>query len=411
MQNLILSIKRGKIAYKTLALFSVVMYLVLSTVFEESKTGLSRYASVGIMICLICCSVYVFVTRKIRIEKWMVSLFVFGIILTVSMFYSPSSSIIKSTYIYRYWTSWILLIFVSNVVQDENDIQIIIHGYILAGVFLAIYVYSFYGIRSLSSLTSRLTNEIANQNSIGIRCACSFIFSMVELGTQKNRTRLLYLVPMVITLPACLYSGSRKSVILILICVFVFILLYSEDKQTVKRLLVGAIIIGGVIYIIRNVSAFLVINNRFEQLFSMFGRGNALLDTGDMNRMTFLKKGMEAFRKSPIWGNGFVYSYALLGTYSHNNYVELLMNNGIIGFVAYYTIHSGIIISMIRIRKTSNRISAIIGVILIILLFLDVGSVNYYSRYVLVLLCVAEKLVILYRLNTNKTIIRWRPYE
>ena len=411
MQNLILSIKRGKIAYKTLALFSVVMYLVLSTVFEESKTGLCRYASVGIMICLICCSVYVFVTRKIRIEKWMVSLFVFGIILTVSMFYSPSSSIIKSTYIYRYWTSWILLIFVSNVVQDENDIQIIIHGYILAGVFLAIYVYSFYGIRSLSSLTSRLTNEIANQNSIGIRCACSFIFSMVELGTQKNRTRLLYLVPMVITLPACLYSGSRKSVILILICVFVFILLYSEDKQTVKRLLVGAIIIGGVIYIIRNVSAFLVINNRFEQLFSMFGRGNALLDTGDMNRMTFLKKGMEAFRKSPIWGNGFVYSYALLGTYSHNNYVELLMNNGIIGFVAYYTIHSGIIISMIRIRKTSNRISAIIGVILIILLFLDVGSVNYYSRYVLVLLCVAEKLVILYRLNTNKTIIRWRPYE
>lgn len=399
------NLRFGKLTWKPLALFSVVIYIILSTVFEESRTGLARYASMGIRICLACCGVYAVISGKVRIERWVIAFFVFGVFLTISMFYSPSTSALKTTYIYRYWTSWILLILVSNVVQDGRDIHRIIHGYIFAGILLAVYVYLRYGIQTLSSLTSRLTNEVANQNSIGISCACSFIFSVVELAITKERTRFLYLLPMVITLPACLYSGSRKSIILILISIFAFFLLYSENKQTIKGLILGGVIIGGLIYTIQNVPAFSVIHSRFEQLFSLFGRGNALVDTGDTNRMMFIEKGMEAFRNSPIWGNGFVYSYHLFGTYSHNNYVELLMNNGIIGFITYYLVHIGIISGIIKIRKISKRKSAVIAAIMVMILFIDVGSVNYYSRYILILLCVAEKLVMLYSANDKNNVL------
>ena len=399
------NVKIGRITWRTLALFSTVIYIVLSTIFEESRIGLARYASIGILICLGCCGAYVLIGKKIKIDRLILGLFIFGVILTLSTLYSPTSNSLMTTYIYRYWTSWILIVLVGNVIQNERDIQMIIHGYIIAGSLLALYVYLFYGIQSLSSLTSRLTNELANQNSIGISCACSFIFAVIELTTNKDRIRYMYLIPMVITLPACLYSGSRKSIILILISVFAFFLLYSENKQITKRLLLGGAIIGGIVYIIQNISAFSIIHSRFEQLFSMLGRGNAILDTGDINRMKYIENGLEAFKNSPIWGNGFAYSYYLFGTYSHNNYVELLMNNGIIGFAAYYIIHIGIITNTIKIRFFSKKISAVLAVIMIMILFIDVGSVNYYSRYILILLCIEGKLASYFKTIYNNDVV------
>lgn len=241
-------IRLGRLTLKKIALFSIMIYLILSTVFEESHTGLSKLASIGIIFCIVFCGLYVIVSRRIKFEKWILTLLLFGLVLIVSVFYSPTSSRIITTYIYRYWSSWILLLLVSNVIQDDDDIRFIIRGYIYAGMILAIYIYIFYGIKSLVSMSSRLTNEIANQNSIGICCACSFIFSVMNFTITSNKSRYFYLIPIALTLPACLFSGSRKSIIMLLLTVFIFFLLYSENRQTIKRLLLGGIIIGGIIY-------------------------------------------------------------------------------------------------------------------------------------------------------------------
>lgn len=384
--------KFGIITMKSIAVASIVLYIVLSTVFEESKTGLSRYASVGILICLGACGLYVLMHKRIKLESYIIILLAFGIFLAISTLYSPASSSLKSTYLYRCFSSLILLFLISNVVQSEKDIQWLIHGYIFAGIVLALYLYMFYGIQNLSSLTSRLSNELANQNSIGISCACAFVFSIVELVIRSRKNRLLYIASMIITLPACLFSGSRKSIILIVISIFVFFLLSAEKRQTIKRLLLSGIVIAGVIVIIQNVPAFAIINERFEQFFSLFGHGNAIQDTGNMNRIMFLERGLDAFKSSPLWGNGFVFSYYLFGTYSHNNYVELLMNNGLIGFVLYYWVHLRLLIAGLLMRKKTKKLSAMILVVMTIILFIDIGSVNYYSRYTLIMICLASKL-------------------
>ncbi len=386
-------IRLGRLTLKKIALFSIMIYLILSTVFEESHTGLSKLASIGIIFCIVFCGLYVIVSRRIKFEKWILTLLLFGLVLIVSVFYSPTSSRIITTYIYRYWSSWILLLLVSNVIQDDDDIRFIIRGYIYAGMILAIYIYIFYGIKSLVSMSSRLTNEIANQNSIGICCACSFIFSVMNFTITSNKSRYFYLIPIALTLPACLFSGSRKSIIMLLLTVFIFFLLYSENRQTIKRLLLGGIIIGGIIYIIQNVPAFNIINSRFGQFFSVFNGNNSLMDSGDINRIKFIETGFDSFKSSPVWGNGFAYSYYVFGTYSHNNYIELLMNNGILGFLIYYSIHIFLIVSGFKTRVVSKKISSYILSIIFIVLFVDIGSVNYYSRYFLILLCLAFKLL------------------
>jgi len=220
------------ITLHNLSLWSVIFYIILSTIFEESKTGMARYASVGILVCIGMCALNLLMNKKLRVDWWIVQLFFFGLALSISTLYSPTSIVIKNTYLYRYWTSLILVLLISNVLQDREDIERILHGFIYAGVLLALYVYAFYGLRSLSSSSMRLTNEIANQNSIGINCAISFILSVVEM--TKNRRRLIYVILLLITLPVCMFSGSRKSILLILIGIFTFFILFSENKQIVN---------------------------------------------------------------------------------------------------------------------------------------------------------------------------------
>jgi O-antigen ligase len=55
-------------------------------------------------------------------------------------------------------------------------------------------------------------------------------------------------------------------------------------------------------------------------------------------RLEMIRMGLEMWQESPIWGNG---NEAFrvksgLNAYSHSNYVELLANYGVIGFVLFY---------------------------------------------------------------------------
>ncbi len=53
-----------------------------------------------------------------------------------------------------------------------------------------------------------------------------------------------------------------------------------------------------------------------------------------------IKIGWLAFLRRPLFGNGWFYFsvYSGLGTYSHNNYIEILVTYGLAGFIFYYGI-------------------------------------------------------------------------
>lgn len=73
-------------------------------------------------------------------------------------------------------------------------------------------------------------------------------------------------------------------------------------------------------------------------------------------------------------------AYALFGTYSHNNFVELLMNYGIVGFTLYYAFHAVLLIKLFQ-RATKNDIYSMFFFIYVcIQVVLGVGWVTYYKR-------------------------------
>lgn len=374
-----------------MAVYSVCLYIILATMFEESKIGYARLASVGIIICLGACVISIFRNRIIQIGWLEKTLLIFGAFITIGCLYSPTSNSLLSIYLYRYWTTFVLVFVVSNTIKESGDISKLLNAYIIAGVLLSVYMYSYYGIQHLTSLSSRLTGELGNQNTLGISCACAVLLSIIFATINHSTKRILYIVAAVIPFPACLFSASRKAILLIAVGVFLFFLIYGKRKRFVIRIALAIILLFTMYRVIKNIPAFSVIYSRLDELFLMFTDKGNPINTSDLHRMEYIEVGWNEFLKRPIFGNGFLYSYSIFGTYSHNNIIEILMNHGLLGFSIYYYSY----FRMIREagKKGFNSISSALTVtILLVLIFLDIGSVNYYSRYTLLLICICSKL-------------------
>lgn len=128
-----------------------------------------------------------------------------------------------------------------------------------------------------------------------------------------------------------------------------------------------------------------LVGNRIDQFLYTLGIKQNLLNTNmdvssTLKRMDMIKKAIQMFWEKPIfgWGIGAFAKYSGYGYYCHNNYMELLVSGGIIGFIIYYG-YIGI-----RILKSKlyhkNEHTDLIYILLISILIIDMGTVNFYSR-------------------------------
>ena len=129
---------------------------------------------------------------------------------------------------------------------------------------------------------------------------------------------------------------------------------YKKDKKTIfsklKGISISIVFLFLVYWLLNNVSAFWYIGQRANEMLLTFqGQG---VSTTDLSRINMIKTSIEQFSNAPLLGNGIAHSKVLFDTYSHNNYVEILMNTGIIGFFIYYSVY---LISIYKAYKLSKN--------------------------------------------------------
>ncbi len=378
--------------FKRIAMFSIGLYLVFSTVFDEVASGLSVLSSVSIYFCLGCCALYVLARGTFRLNYMMVILLAVGVLLVISTVYSPTAETVVNRYLYRYWTSSILVILISNTVTSLKDVDKVITCYVLAGVAISLYMYSLYGISNLVASLGRLDTQLGNQNGVGMSCAFAIIFAVCKFVKAKGYLKILYAVAAVVCMPAVMFTGSRKSILILMVAFVVFVLFYSENKNFIKNVLLGIVLIGIVIWAIYYIPAFEVIKTRFEATFNFLGGNTTTVDVGDANRMRYLEQGIKVFLENPFFGAGFCSSHYYFGVYSHNNFIELLMNGGLALFLTFYSMYALSFILNMKYRRNIPRFYFAIAItILAMILTADIGVVTYYERVTLIAmsLCVA----------------------
>ena len=385
------------ISYRKIVLYISCFYFIVAALFEHSHTGMTRISSVAMYMCLFTGVLYILIKKKIIINAMLKCILVLGGFLVLSTLYTPTSRAIVGIYISRYFINALILIILMNLIEDEFDIQVLLNTYIIAGVSISLYMYYTYGFSKLILSSQRIDGLLGNQNEVGMYCSFAIVISIYELFIQRKKKFLLILA-IIICFPAMIFTGSRKSVLIIGCAVLVLFLTFSDFKGKVKGIIWGVLIIFVALYSLEYFSIFSSINARFDQLWALL-RGESESNS-DLARVYFINTGWSLFLKKPILGNGFLSSYYYLGSYSHNNYIELLMDNGLCGAVSYYSIF-GLLLFSIKQIKNNKSVYSFVCMALACLLLVDIGVVSFYNRFTLTYLLIAYKWMELIVHNKN----------
>lgn len=201
---------------------------------------------------------------------------------------------------------------------------------------------------------------------------------------MKKKEHLLTLLVTCILLIATFANGTRK--LFAGIFIYAAFLYFIEYRKQFKKLikyffcLLILLIIG--LMITFNVSSlYQTIGRRIESLFSYVQKADIDVSTFKRNQMMTL--GWKLFTQHPILGIGAncyiemndLYNNMLL--YSHNNYVEIGVNQGALSLFVYYSWYFFVMYKLtIKIIKGEKLAVGFLS-FLILELFLDIWTVSY----------------------------------
>ena len=292
------------------------------------------------------------------------------------------------TYVIR---TMVLAVLMSIYLHDERSVRIVFKSIILGTGILSIRLFMDVSLADLGRARLGAASGF-NENYIGMVYIYASTVCLCYVK-KSNFYSIVYLFFSVMTL----LSGSRKAFVILLLVVIIFY--FSRIKKPSNLLYI--IPVGGFVILI----IYLVMNN--EVLYQMMGRrmeGILFMITGegDAGRSTLIRKdlidtGLQQFTENPIIGYGmnnyrFMSKYNL---YAHNNFIELLVDYGIIGFALYYTLPVVLLYKSCVMWITKTK-EVFISIIFMVIFFVnDYGVVSYYSSIVIIIMVASYRKFVL----------------
>ena len=226
--------------------------------------------------------------------------------------------------------------------------------------------------------------------------------------SKKNHWKSLLMNGSAITLLIlALISGSRKSLISIVICILLLVFYEHPPKNSVKfvgRIAVIVAVLGVAYWSIMNIEMlYSSIGVRVESLVNFF-EGDVKADGSANTRVLMMERAIDMFLQKPFRGYGLnAFKYVTrFGAYAHNNYLELLADLGILGLCIYYV---PLLAYFCRafVQWTKGAKDSILPLtVLLIFIINDFANVSYFSMVQHAFLALAIGLHINIRSKTQK---------
>lgn len=297
--------------------------------------------------------------------------------------------------------AYILAFMYFSVVLATKRIWFLVWGLFLSLAYLAISqglgasdLALHDGIRAKLVIGSDAKKDSLNVNVYAMICLFSSAFASFQAFEAKRLYRslvlrvLIYIVSAAVVLISLqqivTVTGSRKGMIFMCYWLVVAGVMAMRGRISIGRLLSGSIV-SALLLVVGLVALYLSpFFWRFEEIF-YFLTGQATNEMSVVTRTEFYKIGFDMWLSSPIYGD-FCRFWKTLGTYSHSNPIELLVNHGIIGFFLYYVYYLNTfkktILPCLRSRIPVICATAIfLGAFFLMFFLWEIAAVNYYSRY------------------------------
>lgn len=280
---------------------------------------------------------------------------------------------------------FLLSIIVTDIVVIKKGLDAIKLAVISGCVYACFIVSLQQGSEMIYGNVDRVGSTLQNPNAFALALIVGMIFSFHEIITENkkfNKLRNILSVMLILWFGYYIiyYTGSRKGIILLFfinIMIFVYIFIYSKINQKIFVLFSFPIIEMILIYFLAKSPYF----SRMRNLFVLLSGGSVSEGSMDV-RTAMLLRAFDLWRQRPFWGWG-IDQYRLVSgfnTYSHNNISEIIVNNGLIGFLFYYGMFFVLFLSIFKNITKQNKIIFWVMTGLIVLLMNDFGMVSYYSK-------------------------------
>lgn len=379
---------------KDLKVLLILIYLVFTFLGEVDIYRDIAPFTMGMVLFLLF-FVY-FLEKKTRIrfkpniyEIWML-LFTFLCLMSTQWALYENDALSMAKNIFEMVVATIIISVCTKETFTLNDYLNIIMA---CGYILTTMLFLYYGIFNMCNLfvgNVRLGNDFMNVNTVGMMAAYSVLINVyyIKIGLVKWWT--IFLIPAFIVI----LLGESKKVLIILFIGAIFLYYVRKNGKGRKIKLYKVIIVICAFFVIFFLIVRLFLYNSLYLRLTKFLNELFKPGTGDWStqlRVHMIQIGMSYFVQHPWLGIGIdnigrIIAKSLkystkISVYSHNNYVELLSNLGIVGGLLYYSIYFYIFIKLsINLRIGNNDI--IIALIFILCrLIIDFASVSYSVKF------------------------------
>ena len=276
-------------------------------------------------------------------EKWFIGFIIWNILTFIwGDFYMESS-----IGIFTLLSAFFLLYLVKRSINDSEHLNDIIFHFILGVITLSIFLFSVYdssgafyfneerGSYGLSVLSAgtEISDSILQRYYIVATFFCLFFYHREKIFIRKY----IFLFATIIFVSSTFFAGSRQGMITIIICVTFYVLLRSNNlKKSIKSLFFLPVFALIIYYIIVSINAGAILErynssqrHYDEQNYEILTSGRNLIWLAAYNRFT----------EKPLLGHGYgSFSNVIYEVFgekkgSHNFYVSILLESGIIGFI------------------------------------------------------------------------------
>lgn len=370
--------------------FALLIFFIIETNYDWNTSSVLHWGCLALLLIA-----YIFknggvVDLKFRdYSWWMLGILVLsGISFIYTINLSDSITMFKSLIVV-----FISFFMIRNYMTDAEKINDVLNIYVIAIAINMVYLITNIDLSLLGEV--QLGTQVIegwNGNSIGLMASTGAVLCMYMFVKNKNiLPKIMYVLLIAFFAYIFIYTGSRKSILMFLMCVIIMLFI-SNPRKVIRNLLVSVIILTISYNLIMNVeSVYNVLGVRLEGLFAGF-TGEGEVDSSTLLRQEYIENGWEWIKESPFIGYGLDGYRSLNGpetghyTYSHNNFIEIAINWGIIGFVYYYSIFVYGLKKLLKYCK-SNLLVACVLSLFIVHTILHYGMVTYYEIFQNLILC------------------------
>jgi O-antigen ligase len=276
------------------------------------------------------------------------------------------------------------------------------------------------------AVDSRFSATLGNPNIFGYVCVISLAFVIYLWRTHpKFLVRVLLMILAAYLTIKTADTGSRKAIfglLLIFTAEYLFSVFAKGPKTRSKQALV--LLIGGfILFLVGGSFIYLIMKGDYGHRMRNVGhilRGETL-EKGEQSlphRLKLYKTGWNLFLENPAFGGGLAsfsetkighFRWGSIGTYSHSNFMEILVSSGLIGFIIYYSIYGIVVIRLVRIAISNSSIANtpsihFLAVVIPFTIFFDFFAITYYVKEFWIVLTVILGLV---KILMDKASLPW----